>query len=96
MSNLLNTWFRKKETKEIENVNLTSGVKVADYPKQKYNAYWEIIENNQNNEFRATVKFYSRINGKVLSESLLIDSDQDRSKVSVDNLIKTTMESFKV
>ena len=52
------------------------GIKMSDYPRDNYKAYWEVIRGNAGHKHSAVVRFYEYNGGKMVSESTLINSDK--------------------
>lgn len=65
--------------------------KVRDFPKEKYNVYWEIFIDAVPGGYGALVRFYSYQNG-ILSEHRFIEADLMDLRKNVSNTILTTME----
>lgn len=79
-------WFKKTFTRRVE------PVLVADFPKDKYNAYWEIIAGDH--ALEVLVRFYSRVDGSVSASNVKGDSFDDLEQ-KISKLVRNKMEKYK-
>ena len=70
--------------------------KVVDYPKGKYQAYWETVVGEVPGGYTAVVRFYGyRGSEHIGEEHIFTEPEVRRLRPKVHELIRTKMETFR-